>query len=183
MPPSPALCSERGTGRWRCRRAGSIRSPDPKGSRSSPSVSSLTLLRLWLRLRQIARDPVHHVAVVERNRNHPPAPAAAPVEPDEAPALGPFPHAALAPLREPQALAEIVLGAPHQGDRARIDEGDDRRPTLDDVGAQIETRAIDRIPHADAAVHDLRRLPHRLTRQNLVFGRGERARLSGEITV
>src|SRR5213078_2183440 len=50
-----------------------------------------------------------------------------------------------------------VLGAPHQRDFPRIDERNDRRPSLDDVRAQIESRAVDRVTHAHAAVHDLRR--------------------------
>ena len=70
----------------------------------------------------VVRDAVHHITVVQRDRDHSPIRTTAPVEPDEPSALGPFPHATLAALRDAQALAHVVLDPAHERDLPRVHE-------------------------------------------------------------
>src|SRR6266540_3928019 len=182
----------RATGSRRCRRDGWTSSWGHRGSGSSPNncwpTGAAEVLRLapgrgrggpWA----VAGDPIHHVAVVERDRDDPPIAAPPPVEPDEPPAaLGPpLPHAALPALPRPQLALEVALGPSHQGDAPRVHEGHYGYLPFDHVGAQVEDGAVGGIARAHPAVHHLRGAAHRLAAQRVAVGEGLRP--SGESAV
>ena len=79
-------------------------------------------------------------------------------------------HSSDAALRRAQLLSHVVLRPFEQRHAAGIEQRDHGGPAFDHVGAQVEARAVDGVPHAHGAVHDLGGVVHRLARQDVLVG-------------
>src|SRR5205807_6431438 len=102
------------------------------------------------------RDAVHHIAVVQRDRDDAPAGAPPPVQPHETPPLVPLPHPYFTPLHRTEATHEVFLRARYDHGAAAVAEIDHRGLVVDHVGAEVEPGAVGGIANAHAALNHVR---------------------------